>query len=129
MCSHSRQLGCYVKACDGCATTLPTGHTTWGYMQEGFRDSDGVAFEVCLDCGRVEHFIRFDLGELNESVKRETEALAARSRRRGKTLPATRSTTTPATTPADPSEGPGPGASNACVAAAPGPEPPGTSAR
>ena len=114
MCSHSRQLGCYVKACDGCATTLPTGHTTWGYMQEGFHDSDGVAFEVCLDCGHVEHFIRFDLGELNESVKRETDALAARSRRRREAPPATRPTaapattpaTTPVTAPADPSEGP-----------------------
>ena len=152
MCSHSRQLGCYVKACDGCATTLPTGHTTWGYMQEGFHDSDGVAFEVCLDCGRVEHFIRFDLGELNESVKRETKALAARSRRREKELAARRRkkkkeaeraagdppdddpSDAPSDDPRDdpsddPSEGPSPGASNACVAAAPGPEPPGASAR
>jgi hypothetical protein len=98
-------------------------------MQEGFHDSDGVAFEVCLDCGHVEHFIRFGLGELNESVKRETGALAARSRRRRgaagdppdggssdgpatapvtapATTPVTAPATTPATAPADPSEGP-----------------------
>ena len=80
-CAHLRVINVYSPARDGNWTVLPNRREVQGYLIDGFGDTDGLAADVCLDCGRALLTTKIDLVKLNAAVEELESSKAGRLRR------------------------------------------------